>query len=123
MSLPSAWFIDEPATIVDDHLILDVVAANGHSAAIEFLIRRDHVEVWHRHHLIATLERDVLRRWLATADEPLTRADISFGLDRTVSVNDRTTITDLYPRVIVRLPRIPARALTPSELDRLQRLL
>jgi hypothetical protein len=123
VTLPSAWFIDEPAIIADDHLILEVVTANGQSAAVEFLVRRDHVEVWHRHHLVATLERDLLRGWLAAAEQPLTRTDVSFGLERTVSVHGRTAITDLYPKVIVCLPGLPARALTPHELDRLDRLL
>jgi hypothetical protein len=122
----SAWFTDELAVVSDDHVILEMLTRSGRTAVVEFLVRLDRVEVWHDHHLSGDFDREVLRRWLAAPDDPLSADDVvldlDYGLDRAINVYDRQAITVVPERVAVSVDDINAWPLPLEALDSLRSL-
>jgi hypothetical protein len=114
--------MEESAIATGDRLTFEVITETGQATAVDLLVHSDSVEVWHHYRIAAAFDRNLLRRWLTHPDLPLTRADVTFDLDRTVDVHDRTAITDVQGRVVVTLADVRAWPLTASELESLQHL-
>ncbi len=48
------------------HYVIEVMSGTGRHVSIEFRIRRETVELWHRGTCQAVMDRDVFRGWLGT---------------------------------------------------------
>jgi hypothetical protein len=90
-----------------ERFVMEVVTMSGQSAAVEFRINGDLVEVWHRDECNGAFGRESLRSWLAAPEKPLVVGDVAFSLDRMV---------DRSGRVAVSLPDVLAWTLAPEAL-------
>jgi hypothetical protein len=91
---------------------VEVVTTSGRGAALEFRVRSDTVELWHREHLAAVFDRDVLGAWLREPGNPMVVDEATLTVDRQV---------DCDGRVAVSLPEVNAWVLSPAEEDALCR--
>jgi hypothetical protein len=87
--------------------VMEVVTRSGRTAAIEFRISGEAVEVWHRDECYGRFDRETLRTWLGAPEKPLMVDDVTFSLDRMV---------DRSGRVAVTLPDVVAWTLAPDAL-------
>jgi hypothetical protein len=74
---------------------------------VDFRVRLDTVEVWHKDHCAGVFDRDRLRAWLAAPDRPLVADEVALSLDRAV---------DHHGRVAINLLDVMAWTLSPAEL-------
>jgi hypothetical protein len=93
-------------------VIAEVVTASGRAALVEFRIRADTVELWHREHLAAVFDRDILSAWLREPSEDLIVDEARLNVDWLIDVTGRVALT---------LPDVNAWALSPADIDALYR--
>ena len=73
--------------------LVEVQTTSGRAAAVEFRVRLDMVEVWHREHCAGVFDRDALRAWLIDPAKPLSADEVELSLDRWVDQDGRVAIT------------------------------
>jgi hypothetical protein len=75
-------------------VVVDVVTVMGSSAAVEFRVRLDTVEVWgSRMRCCGIFDREVLRSWLAAPGAALVCDEVVLTLDRMVDVRGRVALS------------------------------
>jgi hypothetical protein len=90
-----------------ERLTLAVVGVSGEAGEIELKFRRDSLEIWHREHCCAALDRDRLREWLARPTGVLMVDEV-----RLTAAEDG--------HVLLTATGIATRALVPSALAQLR---
>jgi hypothetical protein len=93
-------------------ILLEVVTTSGAAAVVEFRVQPETVEVWHAGRCCGTLDRAMLRAWLAQPGKPLVVDEVAFSLDRMV---------DQRGRVALSLPDVMVWTLSPVALAELQK--